>query len=140
MRQLALVDFAGTRTGIKLSDALYNDIRISPDGKRVAFAEGTSGLGDIWVYSFERGTRTRLTFSGITATPVWTADARDIVYAEIMPDAKGTRFLRTNADGGGEPVLVGSAVARVYLKHTDDMSIAKVRIVTRWFDELKAVK
>ncbi|MDQ3421717.1 MAG: serine/threonine-protein kinase, partial [Acidobacteriota bacterium] len=116
MRQLAMVDFAGTRTGIKLPDALYNDIRISPDGKRVAFADGTSGLGDIWVYSFERGTRTRLTFSGITATPVWTADGRDIIYAEIMPDAKGTRLMRTSADGGREPVSVGSALARVYLK------------------------
>ena len=117
MRQLAFVDFAGTRTGIRLPDALYNDIRVSPDGKRLAFTEGTSGLGDIWVYSFERGTRTRLTFSGIAATPVWSADGRDIVYAEILPDAKGTRFSRTSADGGREPVSIGSAVARVYLKH-----------------------
>ena len=117
MRQLALVDFKGTRTKIDLPDALYNDVRISPDGKRVAFADGTSGLADIHVYSFERGTRTRLTFNGTNATPVWSPDSQEIIYAEILPDAKGTKFLRTSADGGRDPVLVGSAVARIYLKH-----------------------
>ncbi len=117
MRQIVMVDFKGTQTKIGLSDALYNDLRISPDGKRLAFAEGTSGLADIWVYSFDRGTRTRLTFNGTNATPVWSANSQEIIYAEILPDAKGTKFLRTSADGGREPITVGSAVARVYLKH-----------------------
>ena len=49
---------------------LYNDVRISPDGSRVAVVQGTSGVADIWVYTFARGTYTRLTFTGINATPV----------------------------------------------------------------------
>lgn len=67
MRQLVWSDLKGERVSIDLPLALYNDVRISPDGTRMALADNTSGSADIWVYAFDRGTYTRLTFTGVNA-------------------------------------------------------------------------
>jgi len=116
MRQLAWADLHGTRQPIPLPPALHNDIRISPDGTRVAMAQGTSGVADIWVYAFARGTYTRLTFTGVNGTPVWSADSREIFFSGVDKSGGSTVF-RTNADGGHEPVPVVSTNHRMYLKY-----------------------
>jgi serine/threonine-protein kinase len=116
MRELVWADLKGTRRSIDLPPSLYNDIRLSPDGRRVALTDGTSGLADLSVYTFERGTQTRLTFNGRNATPIWSPDSRDIYYTAI--DAgRGSTVFKVSADGGREPVAVATADARVYLKH-----------------------
>ena len=117
MRQLVWADFSGTRQTIALPPALYNDLRISPDGGRVAVAQGTSGVADIWVYTFARGTYTRLTFTTINATPLWSADGRDIFFSAVDKSGRGSTIFRTSADGGREPAAVGSTDSRIYLKH-----------------------
>lgn len=100
MRQLAFVDLKGAIQTVGLQPGLYNDIRMSPDGSRVAVAQGSSGVADIWVYTFARGTYTRLTFTGVNATPVWSADGRDIFFSAMQRSGRGTSFFRTSADGG----------------------------------------
>jgi len=117
MRQLVWADLKGTRQTIALPPALYNDVRLSPDGGRVAVAQGTSGGADIWVYMFARRTYTRLTFTGLNATPVWAADGREIFFSAIDDAGRGTTVFRTGADGGREPVAVATVDVRVYLKH-----------------------
>jgi Tol biopolymer transport system component len=117
LRQLDWVDLKGGRQTIGLAPQLYNDIRISPDGSRLAVVQGTSGDADIWVYTFARGTYTRVTFNGINATPVWSADSRDIFFSALEKNAARSAIFRTSADGGGEPVLVASSEFRLYLKH-----------------------
>jgi Tol biopolymer transport system component/tRNA A-37 threonylcarbamoyl transferase component Bud32 len=117
MRQLGWAGLKGSRQTIDLPPGLYNDIRISPDGARVAVAQGTSGVADIWVYTFARGTYTRLTFTGVNATPVWSADGRDIFFSAIDQKTLVTTILRTSADGGREAVPVASSKLRLYLKH-----------------------
>ena len=67
-RQLVWTDLKGTVQTIDVPPGLYNDIRISPDGTRLAYALGTTGAADIWVYSFTRRTSTRLTFTGVNGT------------------------------------------------------------------------
>ena len=124
-RQLAWSDLKGARQSINLLPALYNDIRISPDGTRMAVAQGTSCLADIWVYSFARGTNTRLTFTGVNATPVWSADGRDVFFVAV--EGRGTKVFKTSADGGREATALTSTDGRVYLKHvSDDASWAVV--------------
>ena len=117
MRQLVWADLKGARQTIGLPPALYNDVRISPDGGRLAVAQGTSGGADIWVYAFARGTFTRLTFTGVTATPVWSADGREIFFSAIDNAGRGSTIFKTSADGGREPVAVATVDVRVYLKH-----------------------
>jgi len=115
LRQLVWTDLRGAVENIPLPPALYNDIRISPDGTRLAYALGTTGAADIWIYSFTRGTSTRLTFTGVNGTPAWSTDGRDVFFSAIQ--GAGTTLFRTSADGGREPTAVAALDGRVSLKH-----------------------
>lgn len=129
MRQLEWADLKGARQPIRLPPSLYNDMRISPDGSRVVLADGTSGVADIWVYTFARETYTRLTFTGVNGTPVWSADGRD-VYFSALDQGVGTSIMKTSADGGRAPVDVMKVDVRAYLKHVSgDGSVALVDYV-----------
>jgi serine/threonine-protein kinase len=58
----------------------FLDARVSPDGVRIA-AVGLDPRPDVWIVDLERGTRTRVTFGGPTAAPVWNAGGQDVLYA-----------------------------------------------------------
>jgi serine/threonine-protein kinase len=81
-----------------LPPAVYNDPKISPDGRKAALLVGPSGSGDVWVYDFERSTSTRLTFEGTNETPAWSADSRFVYYGSVTAPTK-TTFYRKPADG-----------------------------------------
>ena len=117
MRQLVWADLKGARESINLQPALYNDIRISPDGTRMALSDNTTGNADIWVYTFARGTLTRLTFTGVNATPAWSADGREVFFSAVDRGGRRSTIFRTSADGGREPLIVTTLDIRVYLKH-----------------------
>ena len=73
-------------------------ISLSPDGKRVA----TSHDGDLWVFEFERGVDTRLTFEpGNEISPMWRGDGSRIVYATTPAYA----LYEKAANGAGSPEL-----------------------------------
>jgi hypothetical protein len=55
----------------------YGDVRVSPDGARLALATQT----DVWTYDFVRATRSRLTTDpGSDTHPLWTPDWQRIVF------------------------------------------------------------
>jgi DNA-binding winged helix-turn-helix (wHTH) protein/Tol biopolymer transport system component len=56
------------------------DARLSPDGSRIA-GVGVEARPDVWSVDLQRGTKTRITFTGSTATPVWNATGTEILYA-----------------------------------------------------------
>jgi serine/threonine protein kinase/WD40 repeat protein len=103
------------RTGKELSQVSGGentaiDIRLSPDGKRVAQAE-TSG---IWVQDLERKTRTRVTFGGqLSEEPSWSPDGKNIVFATNLtqgPSRTLNAELRSvPADGSGTETKLGNA-------------------------------
>ncbi|MDQ3421283.1 MAG: protein kinase, partial [Acidobacteriota bacterium] len=118
LRQLVWADMKGNAQTINMPPALYNDISISPDGSRLAYALGTTAAADIWVYSFTRGTSTRLTFTGVNHTPAWSKDGRDVFFSAIQ--GVRTTIFRTSAEGGREPAQVVTLDGRLYLKHVSD--------------------
>jgi Tol biopolymer transport system component len=83
-RKLELVDSSG-KTLAKLSDAEFSfGGRISPEGKRVAFAiiERNGGKSDLWIQDIASGNRTRLTVdSRRSVGSVWSPDGQRIAYA-----------------------------------------------------------
>jgi len=88
--------------------------RLSPDGRRVAFAipQDIDDLGsraDIWIQDLERATRTRVTFEGLNRFfPVWAPDGTRIMFGSSRPGTRGYDVYWTQADGsGGEEPLVG---------------------------------
>jgi Tol biopolymer transport system component/tRNA A-37 threonylcarbamoyl transferase component Bud32 len=91
------LDSAGKTESLGLEAARYNFPRTSPDGKRLAYLVIQGSSSDIWIYDWQRGIKTRLTNGLIAANPVWSPDARFIVF-----DGPGGIFW-IRADGAGTP-------------------------------------
>jgi eukaryotic-like serine/threonine-protein kinase len=76
--------------------------RLSPDGKRLAFQQGT---GNIWIYDLERKTTSRAMLGTVGASwPQWTPDGQRLTYAHPHSSANGTgqSIYWDRADGSGE--------------------------------------
>jgi len=115
LRRLVWSDRGGKTQPIDVPPAQYNDLRLSPDGTRVALIQGSTGSGDVWVYHFGRKTLTRLTFSGDCGTPAWSRDGASIVYATIDAPRRRTTLRRIPADGSRQPEEVTTVASRAYL-------------------------
>jgi hypothetical protein len=84
----------------------YFDPALSPDGSRLAITiYGTQGIGDVWIFDLERGTKTRLTFGAALAqSPVWSRNAKTIFYTSNI---KGPPHVYAKAaDGSGSEQTV----------------------------------
>ena len=115
-RRLFWSDRSGNFTPVNLPPAQYNDVRISPDGSRMAVLTGSSGSGDVWVYDFERATSTRLTFNAANASPVWSLDSQSIFYTEYNTTSNKSILMRKSADGSREAETVTSLDNTAYVK------------------------
>lgn len=117
-RTLVWVDKDGNQTPVNIPREQLNDLQISPDGSRVALLQGSSGSGDVWIYEFARSTFTRLTFTTTNATPVWSADGKNIYYVSIIQVGAGdqTTIFRKPADGSHEAETILTMNGRQYLK------------------------
>jgi len=115
-RRLFWSDRSGNLQPINMPAAQYNDIRISPDGARVALLLGSSGTGDVWVYDLTRSTSTRLTFSPVNASPVWSRDGKTIYYTEIEPTGFFSTLYRKAADGSREAEKLSKLENTAYVK------------------------
>ena len=102
-RTFAWVDRQGNETPIKqIPAAEYMHPRLSPDETQLAFSVGELQT-DVWVWNFNRETRTRVTSEpGLQAVPTW-LDNRHIAYASLWATANthGTIFRRA-VDGSGD--------------------------------------
>ena len=111
--RLAWYDRSGKPIGVPFGDPVdYRDFSISPDGKRLAaeVQDSTTGLGDIWLSDFVRGTRTRFSFGpGPSMCPVWSPDGTRIAF-QRMEKTLLTRIVAKPLSGGGgeETLLQGS--------------------------------
>jgi eukaryotic-like serine/threonine-protein kinase len=124
-RLLAWVDHSGVSMPLALPPNNYNDVRISPDGSRVAVLIGASGSGDVWIHDFRRGTMTRLTFDTTNASPMWSKDGDYVYFASIDSSGLKTTIKRRRADGGRDAESVASVNSRAYLRDftPDGMSL-----------------
>jgi Tol biopolymer transport system component len=97
---LTLLDREGKASRLPLSPRGFFQPRFSPDGKRLAFTVGSGtggGDGDVWVYSLDSGSLSRLTFGGRSSYPAWKPDGREISYCDLREEVVMTK----PADGSG---------------------------------------
>jgi serine/threonine-protein kinase len=82
-RVLTFVDRAGNRTPINIPPGIYNDPRISPDGKQLAMRVQDATGENIWIYDLNGAAAPRrLTFEGTRNTrPTWTPNGQRIVFS-----------------------------------------------------------
>jgi Tol biopolymer transport system component/predicted Ser/Thr protein kinase len=86
----------------------YNNFRLAPDEKRIAFdrPDAESGSMDVWVMDLIRGTTSRLTFDpAIDNLPIWSPDGLRILYPNNRTGVFDL-YVKAATGAGQEEVLV----------------------------------
>ena len=97
---LVWVDRAGAEERIAVPPRAYRDLRVSPDGTRVALSILDQDL-DIWVWDLAGQTLDRLTFDpGVDIAPSWTPDGQRVVFSSERNGDQFNIFWKA-ADGTG---------------------------------------
>ncbi len=108
-RTVVLVDREGRETPLLAEPRQYEDLRLSPDGKRLAIHVTETDEGDIWIHESETGTLSRLTFESENFYPVWTPDGTRIAYTSRSEGVAGLFWKPSDGSGVAERLLPGDA-------------------------------
>ena len=95
----AWIDSAGRQVPVGTAKAVFSNLSLSPDGKRLALARRESSASDIWVYDLDRDALSRLTFDGININPSWSIDGQTVFYGQM-----GKGLYQVRADGASQPL------------------------------------
>jgi Tol biopolymer transport system component len=91
----------------------YRDVRISPDGKKVAVAIGNQP-SNISTYDLTSGVRTRTTFfSGGSESPIWSTDGRRLAFTVLQGGHSNIYQKFAGGEGREEPLLVSDSFKTV---------------------------
>jgi Tol biopolymer transport system component/predicted Ser/Thr protein kinase len=124
-RRLEWVDRRGTVLGALRAPDKYDDVAISPDGRRAAYSLREAERGqnlDVWVAEVDRGTASRVTTErSDDFHPVWTPDGESLIYTS---DRAGFYDLyRRPAAGGPEEVVIRNGWDKIASDVTKDGSL-----------------
>jgi serine/threonine protein kinase/Tol biopolymer transport system component len=130
------MDRQGNFTHLRRVPAQYFTPVFSPEGKRVAFAMPDAGRVDVWVYTWESDTLTRLTFDGESnSNPAWTPDGRRVTYSTIEKGTQSNIYWKRADGGGGILQLTNSKNAKNPFSWRPDgkvLAYAELNPKTRW--------
>jgi serine/threonine-protein kinase len=95
------MDTEGKTTPLVARPGIYGALRLSPDGRQLAYVASGNGGFDVWVSDVTGGTPTQLTFlRAVSWELVWAPDSKHLVYG----DGKTLWWIRS--DGGGQAQLL----------------------------------
>jgi len=108
---LVWVDRAG-RTAVIDSTITgpFDDLALSPDGRRLAFTQSDGGRTAVWTKELDQGPVDRLVFEGDDWGPAWMPGGVELMFVH-SPEANVQDVYVRRADGSGTPRL---------LLHSDD--------------------
>jgi len=131
---LTRVDRSGRPLAELAADGNYFDLRLSPDGQRLAVTKGSPN--DIWLLDLERGTQSRFTFDkeaeiSMENSAVWSHDGRWIYYARSAGQNISQQIVRKAANGaGGGEVLYDTKSEQMGIFPLDESPDGKWLLVT----------
>ncbi|MBA3231929.1 MAG: protein kinase [Acidobacteria bacterium] len=114
----------GAATPVGMPTGSYAQLRLSPDGSRIAIEVRGAG-SDIWVYETVRGTFSRLTQDGRSHLPAWTPDGRQVTYLSLRDD--GVAIVTRPADGSGAEEVVWSGQSEAPWSWSPDGSMLAIQ-------------
>jgi eukaryotic-like serine/threonine-protein kinase len=83
-----------------------NDIRLTPNGTRVAAVNSEIGpTGDLFVYDFNTSAQARISFGQSPWFAVWSPDGKELIYSSQRPGSENTDIVLAQSDGSGEQEL-----------------------------------
>ncbi|MFH1372605.1 MAG: protein kinase [bacterium] len=107
--QIIAVDRDGNILDTVIVTGQYNDLALSPDGRRLAFVktEPRESQRDVWIHYLDRGLSSRLTFADADDwRPVWSPDGERIAFASNRTGNVGIH--ERSASGTGDSRLIHS--------------------------------
>ncbi|HEX8294012.1 MAG TPA: protein kinase [Pyrinomonadaceae bacterium] len=131
--QLVWFDRAGKQLDTVGTVGRYSDIRLSPDGKRVAFQrlDPEKASSDIWLIELARGTTSRLTFDPAgDSDAVWSPDGGRIVFSS-MREGLPNLYQKLSSGAGGEELLLKSDEAKFAIDWSPDGRYVLYQAVSR---------
>ncbi len=113
--QLVWVDRAGRSVGVAAPPGAYDQVALSPDDQRVAFARiGPTGF-DVWILDLQRRITSRFTFTPpINNVPLWSPDGRTVAFASTQNGGLDIYQRPANASGPDELLLTLNATPIVF--------------------------
>lgn len=102
--EIVWCDRAGRREPTGIPPGVYTEISLSPDGQKLAYAEGPGGgsRSDVWIADLAHSGYFQLTATGRASAPTWTLDGTSVVFSTPTGDA----VLRQRADGSAAAELL----------------------------------
>jgi serine/threonine-protein kinase len=98
-RQIVSITAKGDTTPV-LPASSYRSLRLSPDGRSVAYDVEQGSDSNVWVYDLSGGSPPRrLTFGGRNRLPIWSGDGQRIIFQSDRDGPSALYWQR--ADGGG---------------------------------------
>ena len=94
----------------------YEDLHLSPDGRRVALTieeAGPYSPASVWLADTGRGTLTRLTFEGYSRDPVWTPDGSAVAFGSKR-GASEFGIYRQRVDGQAQAELLWASPTPIW--------------------------
>jgi serine/threonine-protein kinase len=105
--RLVSVDMTGKVEALGNDERGFEDLSVSPDGKRIVTTIVEGGSADLWIYDRERDALTRLTQTGDCTDPLWAPDGNRVIYTVAGLKAN----LNIMAADGSSPAKALNSVA-----------------------------
>ncbi|MHC4327374.1 MAG: protein kinase domain-containing protein [Planctomycetota bacterium] len=107
-RQLVWVNRQGEEVEqLSLPPQAYADLRLSPDGRRLALAKFERGAFNVWVYDLPSGPATQLTFESNNSSPLWIPDGNWLTFTSWRAGPFDIYRVPVDRSGNDEPLVTG---------------------------------
>jgi serine/threonine-protein kinase len=122
--ELQWVDRKGGRELLMPADR-YEDFKLSPDGRSLAYSLHNGEQRDIWIYEIERGVSTKLTFDPADDNnPVWSPSGESIVFQTDRDGIPALYWKRSDGSGEAQRLTDSPTLQWPSSWHTDGRHLA----------------